>query len=124
MKGLYLTLGFLFFGLGALGALLPVLPTTPFLLLASGCFAKGSDRYNRWFQSTKLYEKHLASFYEHRAMTKKTKVILLTFATSVMVLSLMVMPNIYGRIFMLGMIVFLHYYFHFNIKTLDHPIKE
>lgn len=124
MKGLYLALGFFFFGLGALGAVLPVLPTTPFLLLASGCFAKGSDRYHRWFQSTKLYEKHLASFYEHRAMTRKTKVTLLTFATSVMVLSLLGMPNIYGRLFMLSMIVFLHYYFHFKIHTIKPPLEE
>lgn len=119
MKILYISLGMIFLGLGALGTVLPVLPTTPFLLLASALFAKGSDRFNRWFQSTGLYQKHLASFYEHRSMTRKTKISLLTFATSMMVLSLILMPNLWGKLFMAGMIVFLHYYFHFRIKTIQ-----
>lgn len=120
---LYIILGFTFFALGAVGALIPVLPTTPFLLLASFFFAKGSEKFNRWFMSTKLYKNHLESFYEHRSMTRKTKVSLLTFATSMMLLSLLVMPNLYGKIFMLGMILFLHYYFHFRIRTIKEPVS-
>ncbi|WP_242694189.1 YbaN family protein [Proteiniclasticum aestuarii] len=124
MKVIYITLGFIFFGLGAIGAFLPVLPTTPFLLLSSACFARGSDRFNDWFTSTKLYKKHLETYYESRAMTVKTKASLLTLATSMMVLSFLAMPNKYGKIFMAGMIVFLYYYFFFQIKTIKEPVKE
>ena len=51
--------GFAFFGLGALGAVVPVLPTTPFLLVAAFCFARSSDRLNAWFRSTRLYREVL-----------------------------------------------------------------
>ncbi len=123
LKVIYITLGFIFFGLGAIGALIPVLPTTPFLLLASACFARGSERFEKWFTSTKLYSKYLESYYENRAMTRKTKATLLTFATTMMLLSLIAMPNIYGKIFMGGMIVFLYYYFFFRIKTIREPVE-
>lgn len=120
---IYITLGFLFFGLGAIGAFFPVLPTTPFLLLASACFARGSDRFNNWFIATKLYKKYLEPYYENRAMTVRTKASLLTLATTMMGLSLLAMPNIYGKLFMAGMIVFLYYYFFFRIKTIKEPAK-
>lgn len=85
MKTLYLIIGFLFFGLGAIGVILPVLPTTPFLLVASYCFARGSKRFNDWFLSTKIYQKHLDSFVKERAMTLKTKISLLSFASAMLI---------------------------------------
>ena len=87
MKTLYLIIGFLFFGLGAIGVILPVLPTTPFLLVASYCFARGSKRFNDWFLSTKIYQKHLDSFVKERAMTLKTKISLLSFASAMLILA-------------------------------------
>ena len=124
MKYIYIILGFIFFGLGAIGAFIPVLPTTPFLLLASACFARGSDRFNDWFTGTKLYRKYLESYYENRAMTIRTKVSLLSLATTMMLLSLLAMPNIYGRIFMIFMILFLYYYFFFRIGTIRETVEK
>ena len=65
---LWLIAAFLSLALGAVGVVLPVLPTTPFLLVASFCFAKGSERFHRWFMGTRLYQNHLDSFVKERAV--------------------------------------------------------
>lgn len=115
---IWLLAGFLAMGIGAVGVALPVLPTTPFLLLASFCLAKGSDRFHRWFTGTKLYKRHLESFVKNRSMTLKTKFSLLIPASCMLVLALLAMPNIYGRIFIVFLIVFKYVYFFTRIKTV------
>ena len=115
---IWLLAGFLAMGIGAVGVALPVLPTTPFLLLASFCLAKGSDRFHRWFTGTKLYKRHLESFVKNRSMTLKTKFSLLIPASCMLVLALLAMPNIYGRLFIVFLIVFKYVYFFTRIKTV------
>ena len=61
-KVFFVVLGCLSLGLGALGAVLPLLPAFPFLMLAAFCFAKSSEKLHGWFVSTKLYKKNLESF--------------------------------------------------------------
>ncbi|WP_256872401.1 YbaN family protein [Paenibacillus sp. 79R4] len=118
MKYLYLTLGFLFLGLGAIGVFLPVLPTTPFLLLASFFFSKGSDRFHRWFRGTKLYREHLEEFIHSRSMTLRGKLGILALATSMLAIAFIVMNNWIGRGCILLLISFMYYYFIFRIKTV------
>ena len=59
MKIIYVILGFVSMGLGIAGSFLPGLPTVPFLLLASFFFARGSERFHRWFTQTKIYKNSL-----------------------------------------------------------------
>ena len=70
-KAMYVVLGCISLILGVIGIFLPILPTTPFLLLTLYSFAQGSSRLERWFLETKLYQKYLKSFNERRALTKK-----------------------------------------------------
>ena len=119
MKTLYLIIGFLFFGLGAIGVILPVLPTTPFLLVASYCFARGSKRFNDWFLSTKIYQKHLDSFVKERAMTLNTKISLLSFASAMLILAFCLVDVIYARILIIAVMIFKYYYFICRIKTIQ-----
>ena len=72
---LWIALGFLCFGLGTLGLVLPILPTVPFYMATVYCFARSSKRLHNWFTGSKLYKKHLESFVNQRAMTMKTKLI-------------------------------------------------
>ena len=114
----WLLIGFLAMGLGAVGVVLPVLPTTPFLLLASFCLAKGSVRFHRWFTGTKLYKKHLESFVENRTMTLKTKFSLLIPASCMLLLAFLAMQNVYGRVFIIFLILFKYVYFFTRIRTV------
>lgn len=108
----------LFCGFLAVGVVLPVLPTTPFLLLASFCLAKGSERFHRWFTGTKLYKKHLEGFVKNRSMTLKTKFSLLIPASCMLLLAFLAMQNVYGRAFIVFLIVFKYVYFFTKIRTV------
>ena len=118
IKLLWLMIGIVSMVLGAIGVVLPVLPTTPFLLLASFCFAKGSDRFHKWFIGTKLYKKHLESFVTSRSMTLKTKLCILLPASAMLILAMLAMSNIYGRVFIVILIIFKYIYFFTRIETV------
>lgn len=117
-KTMFVILGLLFFGLGAIGVVLPVLPTTPFLVLAAACFTKGSERFNKWFLNTKLYKRHLDSFVQERSMKLQSKIKICGFASIMLLLAFFLMNNIYGRICIICVMAFKYYYFIFRIKTI------
>ena len=120
MKLFFLLLGFLSAGLGAIGVLLPILPTTPFLLLATFCFAKSSKRFHTWFTHTSLYKKHLESFVEHRAMTRKTKVGIMASVTITMGIGFAMMGAVpMGRAVLVIVWIFHIIYFGFRVKTVE-----
>lgn len=118
LKLLLISLGFIFLGIGAIGVILPILPTVPFLLLASFCFAKGSDRFYFWFKSTKLYINNLQSFEKSRSMTLKTKLYILIPVSCLLTISFLMMNNIFGRIIIVILIIIKYYYFIFKINTV------
>lgn len=124
MKLLLWILAFVFLGLGAVGAFVPVLPTVPFLLLSSACFAKSSQRFHRWFCSTKLYEKNLKSFMETRGMTMRVKLRILAVSTLAIFISFLLVDILAVRVILVGVILIQYYYFFFRIKTLPDDKKE
>ncbi len=67
-------------GIGVVGIVLPLIPTTPLLLLASFFFVRGSEQFEVWFKGTSVYDKHLEGFIRHRSMTLRQKVTLLIFS--------------------------------------------
>ena len=71
--------------LGIVGVFLPVLPTTPLLLLTSYCYIKSSDRLSEKFMKTKIYDKYVRNFHEKGGMTLKGK-LMLTIPVSLMLL--------------------------------------
>lgn len=122
-KYIYITIGLIAFVLGSIGVIIPILPTTPFLLLASFCFARGSDKFNNWFKGTKLYKKHLESFVNERAMTLKQKICILAFADTMIAIPLLLVDVLAMRIVLILVIVFKLYYFTFKIKTIKPEVQ-
>lgn len=118
LKLIWLAIAFFTLGIGVIGVVLPILPTTPFLLLASFCFAKGSERFHKWFTETKLYQNYLDSFVRERAMTLKTKFCILLPASAMLICAGIMMRNVPGRIFIVVLIVFKYVYFFTKIKTV------
>lgn len=123
-KPFWIALGLVSLVLGAIGVPLPLLPTTPFLLLAAFCFAKGSDRLDRWFKSTNLYKNHLESFASSRAMTLRTKLCILIPATLMLALAFFGMSHKdttgtrIGRITIVILLILKYVYFFTRIKTI------
>lgn len=72
-KIFWVAMGFVGLILGAIGAVLPMLPAFPFLLLAAVSFGKSSERLHTWFVGTKLYKNNLESYVKGQGMTRKTK---------------------------------------------------
>lgn len=68
-------------GLGALGAVLPILPTVPLLMAAAYLFARSSPRLDGWFKGTALYRKHLEGYVAGRGMRVATKVRIMVLVT-------------------------------------------
>ncbi|TNG94386.1 DUF454 domain-containing protein [Pasteurellaceae bacterium USgator11] len=118
MKFIYILLGFIALGLGIIGIPLPVLPTTPFLLLALYFFAKSSERLHSWFLQTALYHKYLKTFDEQRALTLKSKIYILLLSTGMIAISYYFLPSIYGRISLLVLLLIEYWFFFFWVKTI------
>jgi len=77
-RSFFLFVGFLALGLGILGMALPVLPTTPFLLLAGAMFLRSSERMTHWLFNHKVFGPPVRNYMEHRTVEKRSKILALS----------------------------------------------
>ena len=118
-KVLYAILGCFGLALGAVGAVLPLLPAFPFLMLAAYCFARSSQRLHNWFTSTKLYQNNLESFVRGKGMTRSTKLRIMAVVTLTMAFGFVMMGRVpVGRIILAIVWVCHILYFIFGIPTI------
>ena len=122
MKIIYILLGFLSLGLGLIGILLPILPTTPFLLLTLFFFAKGSTRFHTWFIQTKIYHMYLKTFAEERSMTRKQKWRLMIFVDLVLLTSMIIINQWLVTVLLLVVGILKYLYFFTQVKTIKDTI--
>jgi hypothetical protein len=118
MRYFFIALGFIFLGIGIVGVFMPVLPTTPFLLMTTYFFAKSSPKFHAWFIQTRLYEKHLKNFVETRSMTKRQKWSLMIFVDLVIISSIIIVNNLYVTIALVLIDLVKYWYFFTKVKTL------
>ena len=72
-KKIMIGLGFIATGLGFMGVFMPVIPTTPFLLLTAFLFSRSSERFNTWLQGTRMYAAYVEPFKRDGGISKKKK---------------------------------------------------
>jgi uncharacterized membrane protein YbaN (DUF454 family) len=73
-KGIFVVVGTISLGLGAAGVFLPILPTTPFLLLSAACYYKGSERMHRWLLNNKLFGSYIRNYNEGKEISQTGKI--------------------------------------------------
>jgi len=78
MKAVYLSLGIFFFALGAIGAVVPGLPTTVFMLLALWAFARSSERFHDWLYHHPLFGPPLQEWHRYRVIPLRAKALAIT----------------------------------------------
>ena len=117
-KTVYVVVGIISLILGSVGTVLPLLPSVPFLMLAAYCFAKSSERLHTWFVGTNMYKKNLESFVKGKAMTRRTKLRIMSMVTLVMAIGFIMMGDVpIGRIVLAIVWVCHLVYFKYGIRT-------
>ena len=117
---LWIILGFIGLGIGAVGVVLPMLPAFPFLLLAAFSFGKSSERLHKWFIGTKLYKNNLEYYVKGQGMTLYTKIKVMVTVTLLMAFGFFMMfrKDLYIPCAILGGVWLFHIvYFIWGVKT-------
>ncbi len=107
------------FAMGCIGVFVPVLPTTPFLLLAAFLFARSSPRTHAWLCSTKVYRRYVAAFKQAGGIPLSTKIRMIGVSYAMMGISALVVqkPLVWA---VLGCVaVFLLYLMAVRIPTIE-----
>ena len=105
--------------MSVVGAIVPLLPAFPFVVLTAFAFSKSSDRLHKWFLQTKLYKNNFESFMKGEGMTTSTKIKVITSVTITMSIGFYMMSRMpIGRgilsVIWIGHII----YFIFGVKTI------
>ena len=122
---IFICVGCIMLGIGAVGAVIPLLPSFPFLLVAAIFFANSSEKLHNWFIHTKLYKKNLESYVKGKGMTIKAKLRIITVVTLTMAFGFIMMNKVpVGRI-ILSIVWICHIiYFIFGVKTISDKEDE
>ena len=120
---IYILLGFISLLIGLIGIVLPILPTTPLLLLALYLFTKGSDRVKDWFISTNIYKKYLDGFIRSRSMTLKSKLRILLPVSLLLIITAVFVTNFYLRL-LIGIVFIAKYYYFFTFIETTPEVSD
>lgn len=118
IKWMHIFLALVFLAIAFIGVIVPLVPSTPFLLLASYFAVRGSTKLNTYIKSTKMYNEQVVLFVEERKMLLKTKIVILTTATVMLCFPFYFVKNTPFRVFVVLLIMMKYVYFFKVIKTV------
>lgn len=104
-KSIFITIGILFTVLAFIGIFLPLLPTTPLLLLALACFAKSSDKLHNWLLTNKQFGPVIRHWHDTKSMPRKAKVYAIISIFIAGGLSLISVDTIMIRLLLIGVLL-------------------
>ena len=118
----FITFGIFSFSLGAIGIVIPGLPTTPFMILSSILFLKSSDKLYVWLTTHKRFGPYVVDFKDGKGITRKTKIyaqtmMIITLISSVLPMSPMYVNRLEIRIIILLAGMFSFWFVGFKIPT-------
>lgn len=122
MKIFFNVVGFIALGLAIIGIPLPLVPTTPFLLLAAACFLRGSGRMHRWMTQNPFFGKYLLDFQEKKGVTLRIKIVAIAFMWLWMITSMYFVPQLIIPLSLIGSGVTA--YLVFGLRTLPERTVE
>lgn len=117
MKIIYFILGTLSLLLGAIGIFLPVLPTTPLLLLASFFFIRSSDRVYKWLLNHKVFGSYIENYMKDRSIRRKDRMMAMILLWTTLTISMLLVDNLAVKGFLLVTGVLVSVYI-FRLKVI------
>lgn len=117
-------LGSFFLVLGIVGIFIPILPTTPFLLLATACFARGSKRFYNWLINNRWLGRYIQNYQEGRGIPLTVKLCIITLLWITITFSIIVIVSNYVIqmiLIIIAIVVTIHI---LTIKTMKKSIKK
>ncbi|PTK53853.1 DUF454 domain-containing protein [Staphylococcus haemolyticus] len=118
MRYVLIVLGIVFTVIAFIGAVLPLLPTTPFLILAAICFTNSSRKFKIWLESTQIYKNYVENLKKYKGYTMKEKIRILISLYIVVGFSIFMISNLYIRIVLVIMVVIQTIVLFTFVKTL------
>ncbi|GEQ09268.1 DUF454 domain-containing protein [Staphylococcus haemolyticus] len=118
MRYVLIALGIVFTVIAFTGAVLPLLPTTPFLILAAICFTNSSRKFKIWLESTQIYKNYVENLKKYKGYTMKEKIRILISLYIVVGFSIFMISNLYIRIGLMIMVVIQTIVLFTFVKTL------
>lgn len=121
IRGGLIVAGTIFVALGSIGIFVPLLPTTPFLLLAAACYARGSKKFYNWLLSNRWFGQYVRNYLEGRGIPLKTKIlVILLLWLTIGYSAMFVIPLLVGKavLVLIAVVITLHIS---SIKTSKEP---
>lgn len=120
---MFVALGTLFVAIGIAGILLPVLPTTPFMLLAAACYARASTRFYNWLLNNRVFGPTILEWRRHRSIpyrVKWTAILLMAVTLGISIVFFVPWPELQAALAIFGVLLGAYLY---NIPSRDRKAK-
>ena len=111
----FMSMGFTFLGIGIVGIALPILPTTPFVLVAAFCFGKSSKRLERWISSNRYFGSYIENYRTKKGVPRDVKLKSITFLWAMLILSTLIFSHSFYIVILLVLV---------GIAVTTHPVTR